>query len=89
MKISISGQFKKDYRKVKSSGRFDITEVDSVIKELAIPKQLLPKYCDHELSGIHKGIRECHVYPDLLLMYKYLIDSLYLVRLGSHSELFN
>ena len=88
MKIELSGQFKQDYKRIKYSGRYDIKEVDKVIKMLAERKTLDSKYCDHELQGNFKDIRECHVFPNLLLMYKYLTASLYLIRLGSHSDLF-
>ncbi|ENY1010430.1 type II toxin-antitoxin system YafQ family toxin [Pseudomonas aeruginosa] len=44
---------------------------------------------DHDLSGDWAGYRECHIKPDLLLIYrKSDADTLRLARLGSHSELF-
>jgi mRNA interferase YafQ len=44
---------------------------------------------DHALAGQWTGYRECHVRPDLLLVYrKSDPDSLQLVRLGSHALLF-
>lgn len=46
------------------------------------------KYKDHELIGNHKGFRECHIKPDLLLIYQKDDEYLSLARLGSHSELF-
>lgn len=52
--------------------------------------ELLPnRYNDHPLSGDLQGFRECHIKPDLLLIYsKSDSDTLVLVRLGSHSDLF-
>jgi mRNA interferase YafQ len=48
-----------------------------------------PCYRDHDLGGDWAGYRECHVRPDLLLIYrKPDADTLRLARLGSHSELF-
>ena len=46
---------------------------------------------DHSLSGGYKGHRECHVNPDWLLIYKKVKDelTLYLVRTGTHSDLFS
>jgi len=88
MKLELSSQFKTDYKKVKYSGRYNISEVDRLIKRLANNEPLEIKNCDHELSGTFKGIRECHIFPDLLLMYKYISTGLYLIRLGKHSELF-
>lgn len=47
------------------------------------------RHRDHDLSGDWAGYRECHVKPDLLLIYrKSDSDALRLARLGSHSELF-
>lgn len=56
---------------------------------LAADKPLPEKHRDHALSGNWKDHRECHLKPDLLLIYK-LPDTgtLRFVRLGSHSELF-
>jgi mRNA interferase YafQ len=49
---------------------------------------LADKYRDHALSGDWKDHRDCHVKPDLVLIYrKPDADRLQLVRLGSHSEL--
>ena len=44
---------------------------------------------NHPLTGDWDDCRECHVRPDLLLVYrKPDADVLQLVRLGSHTELF-
>lgn len=59
-----------------------------VIRKLAQGKSLDPKYKDHSLSGNWKNFRECHIKPDLLLIYQIKNDTLYLVRLGSHGNLF-
>lgn len=65
-------------------------EIDQVLFTLAKGELLSEKYRDHVLLGRYKGLRECHIKPDLLLIYK--IDKgellLLLVRLGSHSQLF-
>ena len=51
--------------------------------------ELAEKYRDHELIGEFKGVRDCHIKPDLLLLYRKIDeDYLQLIRLGSHSELF-
>jgi mRNA interferase YafQ len=49
---------------------------------------LAQKYRDHPLSGERSGFRDCHVRPDLVLIYERPDgQTLRLVRLGSHSEL--
>ncbi len=47
------------------------------------------KYKDHKLVGNWKGLRECHVEPDWLLIYRINRDNLELVQTGSHPELFD
>jgi mRNA interferase YafQ len=55
---------------------------------LVADKPLPVRYQDHPLGGNWKDHRDCHVRPDLLLIYrKPDEDTLDLVRLGSHSEL--
>ncbi len=60
-----------------------------ILKLLLVDEPLPEKNRDHALSGDWAGYRECHVKPDLLLIYrKPDADTLRLARLGSHSELF-
>ncbi len=54
-----------------------------------INNQALPqKYKDHQLKGNLKQYRECHIKPDLLLVYEIFDDSVKLIALDSHSNLF-
>lgn len=46
------------------------------------------KHHDHALTGNWAGFRECHIKPDLLLIYSVENGEIELVRIGSHSELF-
>ena len=47
-----------------------------------------PRRRDHALTGNWRDYRDCHIKPDLVLIYqKPESDILRLVRLGSHSEL--
>ena len=85
--IRRSTQFKKDYKRVKKSGK-NIAELRQVINKLATDENLEPKYRDHALVGNYSGCRECHIEPDWLLIYKNSIIELTLIRTGSHSELF-
>ena len=64
-------------------------ELWRVVRTLANDEQLASKYKDHPLHGDLEGCRECHIRPDLLLVYQYEGDYLLLLdMLGSHSELF-
>lgn len=89
--ISRTSQFKKDYkRESKGPHRAGIdVSLLSVLSLLASDQALPEKFHDHGLSGDYTNHRECHVKPDLLLIYKKPDEmTLRLVRLGSHSELF-
>ena len=68
----------------------DLNKLFDVVNILAEGGILGAKYRDHDLSGEYKGIRECHVEPDWLLVYEIQNDVLVLIlyRLGTHSELF-
>jgi mRNA interferase YafQ len=89
--IERSSNFKRDYKR-EAKGQYRNTLDDSVspvLAALANDQQLEPRYRDHDLSGDWAGYRECHVKPDLLLIYRKSGDDLLrLARLGSHSELF-
>jgi mRNA interferase YafQ len=89
--IRRSQRFKRDYRREKSSviGKKLEQLLMEVVNLLAIDQPLPRHYFDHALSGGDwRGHRDCHIRPDLILIYrKPDDDSLELVRLGSHSEL--
>lgn len=90
LKITHSKRFKKDFRKLAHSGRFDLEQFNKVVNGLASGEKLSTKYKDHQLKGELKAFRECHLEPDLLLIYskEEEILTLFLFRIGSHSELF-
>jgi len=89
--IERSSAFKRDYKR-EAKGQHRATLDDAlriVLLALATDEALDTRYRDHDLSGDWAGYRECHVKPDLLLIYrKSDSDTLRLARLGSHSELF-
>ena len=87
--LEYSNQFKKDFKKIIKLSIPDIIEVGNVISTLQKGEHLDTKYSDHSLSGNWSGYRDCHVKPDLVLIYKVDSNILKLVRIGSHSDLFN
>lgn len=85
-----TNSFKRDYKR-ESKGRFR-NELDSLLAVatdlLMIDEQLPDNFRDHSLTGNWVDFRECHLKPDLLLIYRKPTDDLLqLVRLGSHSKL--
>ncbi len=91
LKPEFSGQFKRDY-KLAIKRNCDPRKLQLVIEMLCKEQPLPEAYRDHNLvnSRDYKGMRECHIEPDWLLVYKiYQEDSLLkLIRTGSHSDLF-
>jgi mRNA interferase YafQ len=88
--IKYTGRFKRDYKREKA-GRHGKT-LDAVLMavvHLLAADATLPRHnFDHPLSGAWGDFRDCHLEPDLILIYrKPDAASLELVRLGSHSEL--
>jgi mRNA interferase YafQ len=89
-KIERTGQFKRDYkRELKGRHRATIeTTLMDVLQGLINNQPLPEKHRDHALSGDWSDHRDCHIKPDLVLIYRTPNDEvLQLVRLGSHSEL--
>lgn len=83
-----SSQFKRDYkRKSREKGLDGL--LSGVIDSLATGDPLPAKLRDQPLKGGYAGCRECHLKPDLLLIYVLTNDEIRLIRLGSHSELFD
>lgn len=81
--------FKRDLkRESKGQHRAYLSEnFVSVVKTLANDRPLADKFHDHALSHNWQGYRDCHVRPDLVLIYQPDDETLQLIRLGSHSEL--
>ena len=92
MTIKFSKQYKKDLKKALRSG-LSQSELDKVVNILSSGGTLPEKYCDHALNNSkhYKDCRECHVRPDVLLVYRYSDGALVLklIRIGSHSDLFS
>lgn len=87
--IKPTSRFQKDVKRCQKRG-CDMALLTDVIKRLAAGEQLDAAYRDHPLTGRYRACRECHIEPDWLLVYE--IDGgtliLYLMRTGTHSDLF-
>lgn len=88
LKLEYSSQFKKDFKKIAKLPIPDIVEAGHIIKQLQLGNTLPEKYVDHPLSGNWQNYRDCHIKPDMVLIYKIGSNTLKLARIGSHSELF-
>lgn len=90
--IERSTAFKRDYKREARGKHRATLEADlrAVLVALASDTPLEPRHRDHDLSGNWAGYRDCHIKPDLVLIYRKPDPyTLRLARLGSHSELFS
>jgi len=89
--LDFTTKFKRDLKKVKSNKKdFELTVAVLKILESkgvsGISKNLRP----HRLKGNYKDNWECHIKPDLLIIWIQIESPkiIKLVRIGSHSDLF-
>lgn len=91
LRPEFTGQFKKDYKLAIKRG-CDPAKLQELITLLVNEQPLPKKYKDHALTNSrnYKNMRECHIEPDWLLVYKIEKEILLLklIRTGSHSGLF-
>lgn len=88
--IERTAQFKRDYKR-EAKGRHRKTldaDLIAILEVLVADRPVAIRYRDHALTGDWRDCRDCHVKPDLVLIYQRPdAGTLRLVRLGSHSEL--
>jgi mRNA interferase YafQ len=87
--IEFTKQYLKDL-KLARKRKLDEQKLNLVIKILITGEKLPSHYKDHNLTGAFKGLNECHVSPDWLLIYSkdITIKLITLIRTGTHSDLF-
>lgn len=82
-------QYRKDKKKLLKADPGLLPLLEAVLRLLVLDEPLPAANADHPLKGAWKGYRDCHIRPDVILIYRKPDDTtLDLVRLGSHSELF-
>ena len=88
-KIQPSKKFKRQLKKAVAKGK-EIDKLNKVVEALKNDEDLDKQLRDHKLIGSKNGLRECHIEPDWLLIYKIEKEKLLLllVETGTHSDLF-
>lgn len=88
-RLKKTSQFSAHLKRARKRG-LDISVLEDVIEKLRTGQSLPAKYRNHELSGNYKGVWECHVMNDWLLLYYKDCDVLVLtlVDTGTHSDIF-
>jgi mRNA interferase YafQ len=88
--VKYTSRFRRDYKREKAGqhNRYLDAELLKTVNMLSKDEWLPRRYFDHPLSGEWSDHRDCHIRPDLILIYRKPDEtSLELIRLGSHSEL--
>lgn len=80
--------FEKDFTLMFKRGK-DMSKLAEVIELLRKGEKLPIKYKDHPLKGDKKGLRDLHIEPDWLLLYRMEDDFIILEATGTHSDLFD
>ena len=88
--LRITSRFKKHLKQIAKRNIDNVTKINNVVNSLQKGETLEVRFKDHALVGKWNGHRECHILPDLLLIYKIEenILILELVDTGSHADLF-
>ena len=85
--IDLSGRFKRDLKRMKKRGA-KLRKFGEIV-DLLVADLPLPARCrQHKLVGDYKGLWECHIEPDWLLVYDLPEGLVTLVATGTHSDLF-
>jgi mRNA interferase YafQ len=86
-RIAQQRRFREDLRRQKRRGR-NIEDLIEAVELLAENGELPPAYRPHKLVGQWKGVWECHIEADWLLIYSVTAREVLLIRTGSHRDLF-
>ena len=79
--------FERDLKRLRKRGK-DLKLLRAVIDAIRLGQRLEHRHRDHALAGEWQGFRDCHVEPDWVLIYSVGEEAVYLIRAGTHSDLF-
>ena len=87
MRFFSQANLKKTLKKLSKN---DLNLVGEILDRLASGEKLEPKHKDHPLVRNFKECRECHIKPDLLLVYKKVDEILVInaLQISNHSKIF-
>lgn len=89
--LRMTKRFKKHLKRMEKQNKASIRKIADTVNLLQKGEKLPERFRDHELTGNLKGNRECHILPDLLLIYRIFNDILILelIDTGTHADLFS
>ena len=83
----IENAFRRDLKLYRKRGA-NLERLDAIVQNLRLSEPLPASYRAHKLHGQWQGVWDCHIFSDLLLIYKFDETTVTLLRRGSHSDLF-
>ncbi len=86
-RIAQRRRFRADLKRRKRLGK-NVAELIAAVEPLAGQGALPSAYRPHRLSGEWRGVWECHIEADWLLIYTVDDEEVLLIRTGSHADLF-
>ena len=86
--VKATNRFLRDPKLAKKRGK-ELVKIETVIDTISNGQQLAPKHRPHRLQGEMRGLWECHIEPDWLLIWDDAEDAIILVRTGTHTDLFD
>ncbi|MCL5069487.1 MAG: type II toxin-antitoxin system YafQ family toxin [Actinobacteria bacterium] len=86
-RVHSSTAFEKDIERLIRRNK-DMEKLKSVVRSLVSGEKLDKIYQDNKLTGNYYGCRDCHIESDWVLIYKHDEETLFLIRTGTHTDLF-
>ena len=86
--IKTTNRYLRDLKLARKRGK-DLSKIEKVIDALARGAKLAPKHRPHRLQGEMKGLWECHIEPNWLLIWDETDEAIVLIRGGTHADLFD
>ncbi len=80
-------QFRRDVKYAEKRGK-NMAKLRKLLQLLIDGHPLPLEYRDHSMQGDWKHHRNSHIQPDWLLIYKIDGNDIYLVRTGTHADIF-
>ena len=87
-RLQSTRQFERDLRRAKRRGK-PLAKLWTVVDTLCRGDRLERRHRPHKLAGQWSRFRECHIEADWLLIWHETVDTLILVRTGTHADLFD
>ena len=86
--IRTTNRFLRDLKLARKRGK-DLRRIEKIIDTLAHEQPLAARHRPHRLQGVMRGLWECHVEPDWLLIWGDDDEAVTLIRTGTHADLFD